>query len=60
VIQPLLIPLDAKIKSLKIQSENEGHKLKKGEINEAVLGQVQGYLYLIGDFLKGCEKLRQR
>ena len=60
VIQPLVAPLVQKIDMLKAMNAKEGRKLRKGEINDATLTQIQGYLYLIGHFLKQCHDLSTR
>lgn len=54
IIQPLVLPLSKKIEMLKGLNAKEGRKLRKGEINQGTLDSVHNYLYLIGNFLKGC------
>jgi len=54
------VPLDQKIQILKQQMQQEGRQLRKDEVSEVALTQISGYLYLIGDFLKGCAGLRDR
>ena len=61
VIQPLVIPLVQKIQLVKSTSLHEGgRKLTKDDINSVTLESIQGYLYLIGDFLKNCQSLKSR
>lgn len=61
VIQPLIIPLEQKLSGLKQTMINEGGRLlHKSEINEVTLRSIQGYLYLIGEFLKNCLHLHTR
>jgi hypothetical protein len=40
VIQPLILPLNQKILSLKTQKEREGRPLGKDDINEVTLRQI--------------------
>lgn len=54
------MPLGQKIQLLKQQMEQEGRQLRKEEISDVALSQITHYLYLIGDFLKGCAPLRDR
>lgn len=45
---------------MKEKSNKEGRKLNKNEINDHLLNAIYGHLTLIGDFLKGADKLHAK
>jgi hypothetical protein len=54
IIEPLIMPLNKKIITLKEMNQKEGRKLKRGEFNQGTLTSISNYLALIGNFLKEC------